>query len=69
MNDAPRHGEASATAAAGNSLWQLVGHMPCLGTRGFGGPVAPVGYMYRGRVEMRRWISEGATRRASPRPG
>ncbi|MDQ6882595.1 MAG: chromate efflux transporter, partial [Pseudomonadota bacterium] len=29
-----------------------------LGTIGFGGPVALVGYMYRDLVEQRRWISE-----------
>src|SRR6476619_3631688 len=30
-----------------------------LGTWGFGGPVALVGYMYRDLVERRRWITEG----------
>src|SRR5438045_8457215 len=29
-----------------------------LGTWGFGGPVALVGYMYRDLVERRKWISE-----------
>ena len=29
-----------------------------LGTFGFGGPVALVGYMYRDLVETRKWISE-----------
>src|SRR4051812_8667497 len=29
-----------------------------LGTIGFGGPVALVGYMYRDLVENRKWISE-----------
>jgi chromate transporter len=29
-----------------------------LGTTGFGGPVALVGYMYRDLVEKRKWISE-----------
>ena len=32
--------------------------MLALGTWGFGGPVALVGYMYRDLVEKRRWISE-----------
>jgi chromate transporter len=41
------------------SLWQLVRYMLALGTWGFGGPVALVGYMYRDLVEKRRWISEG----------
>jgi len=36
-------------------------HLPYsarLGTIGFGGPVALVGYMHRDLVERRRWISE-----------
>jgi chromate transporter len=40
------------------SLWQLVGYMLGLGTWGFGGPVALLGYMYRDLVERRKWISE-----------
>ena len=40
------------------SLWQLVKYMLYLGTLGFGGPVALVGYMHRDLVERRRWISE-----------
>lgn len=40
------------------SLWQLIGYMLRLGTIGFGGPVALVGYMYRDLVEQRRWISD-----------
>src|SRR5438067_4803261 len=39
--------------------WQLVRYMLGLGTWGFGGPVALVGYMYRDLVERRGWISEG----------
>lgn len=41
------------------TLWQLVRYMLGLGTWGFGGPVALVGYMYRDLVEKRHWISEG----------
>jgi chromate transporter len=41
------------------TLWQLVGYMLGLGTWGFGGPVALVGYMYRDLVEKRRWMTEG----------
>ena len=41
------------------SLWQLVRYMLGLGTWGFGGPVALIGYMYRDLVEKRGWISEG----------
>ena len=43
----------------GYSLWQLVKYMTKLGTVGFGGPVALVGYMHRDLVESRKWISEG----------
>jgi len=52
--------EASASThpSATCSLWQLVRYMLGLGTWGFGGPVALVGYMYRDLVEQRRWISE-----------
>ncbi len=42
----------------GYTLWQLVRYMLGLGTWGFGGPVALVGYMYRDLVERRHWISE-----------
>ena len=45
--------------AAPYTLWQLVGYMLGLGTWGFGGPVALVGYMHRDLVEERKWISEG----------
>src|SRR5205085_3303978 len=40
------------------SLWHMVRYMTKLGTIGFGGPVALVGYMHRDLVEERRWISE-----------
>ena len=40
------------------SLRQLVLYALKLGTVGFGGPVALVGYMYRDLVEQRHWISE-----------
>lgn len=40
------------------SLWQLVLYALKLGTLGFGGPVALVGYMHRDLVEDRHWISE-----------
>ena len=40
------------------SLYQLILYALKLGTLGFGGPVALVGYMYRDLVEKRRWISE-----------
>ncbi|MEX0613815.1 MAG: chromate transporter, partial [Pirellulales bacterium] len=40
------------------SLWQLVAYILRLGTLGFGGPVALVGYMHRDLVERRRWITD-----------
>ena len=39
-------------------LWPLTGYFLRLGTVGFGGPVALVGFMHRDLVEQRRWISE-----------
>jgi len=47
-----------APASRNYTLWQLVRYMLALGTWGFGGPVALIGYMYRDLVEKRRWISE-----------
>src|SRR5438045_2447232 len=40
------------------TLWQLVRYFLRLGTLGFGGPVALVGYMQRDLVEHRAWIAE-----------
>ena len=40
------------------TLWQLVRYFLRLGTLGFGGPVALVGYMQRDLVERRQWIAE-----------
>src|SRR5690242_3367895 len=40
------------------SLWQLVSYFLRLGTIGFGGPVALVGYMHRDLVEKRGWITD-----------
>jgi chromate transporter len=49
---------ANITSAPRYTLWQLVLYMLRLGTLGFGGPVALVGYMHRDLVEQRGWISE-----------
>lgn len=60
MNDlnAAAAPDASAPSAPRYTLWQLVRYMLRLGTLGFGGPVALVGYMYRDLVEQRHWISD-----------
>lgn len=42
------------------TLRQLIMYFLKLGTTGFGGPVALVGYMYQDLVEKRKWISEEA---------
>jgi chromate transporter len=47
-----------APAKPAYSLWQLVQYILYLGTFGFGGPIALVGYMHRDLVERRKWISE-----------
>jgi chromate transporter len=39
------------------SLWNLARYFLYLGTFGFGGPVALVGFMHRDLVEQRRWIT------------
>ena len=43
---------------ASYSLLQMILYMLRLGTLGFGGPVALVGYMQRDLVEVRKWISQ-----------
>src|SRR3954468_13042457 len=52
-SDAP-----SAVVPARGTLWQLTSYFFMLGTIGFGGPVALVGYMQRDLVERRRWIDD-----------
>jgi chromate transporter len=51
-----RDGENSVPRKLG--LWPLTGYFLKLGTVGFGGPVALVGFMHRDLVEQRRWITE-----------
>ena len=52
----PATGAATTTTRA--SLGALVRYFLYLGTFGFGGPVALVGFMHRDLVERRRWIDE-----------
>src|SRR5437867_5446410 len=59
--DTPQTAEApvgQAPECVPYSLWQLVRYFFRLGTLGFGGPVALVGYMQRDLVEQRGWITE-----------
>ena len=49
---------ASELREPGYSLRQLALYTLKLGTVGFGGPVALIGYMHRDLVEERKWISE-----------
>src|ERR1700680_152854 len=59
--DTPQTAEAPGEQAPERvpySLWQLVRYFLRLGTLGFGGPVALVGYMQRDLVEQRGWIAE-----------
>lgn len=54
-----REGTAPQTKAPSPyTLWQLMRYFLRLGTLGFGGPVALVGYMHRDLVEQRAWIAE-----------
>src|SRR4051794_14702894 len=46
------------------SLWPITGYFLKLGTIGFGGPAALVGYMHRDLVERRRWLDEETYRLA-----
>ena len=49
---------SESTTAPQYKLAELVQYALKLGTIGFGGPVALVGYMHRDLVEQRRWITE-----------
>lgn len=46
------------TLTVSYSLRQLAGYFLHLGTTGFGGPPALVGYMHRDLVQQRQWISD-----------
>jgi chromate transporter len=51
-------GAQPARREAPGTLWQLTAYFLKLGTIGFGGPVALVGYMQRDLVERRQWIDD-----------
>ena len=50
--------QATPPALPPYTMWQMIRYMLRLGTLGFGGPVALVGYMRRDLVEERKWISD-----------
>ena len=52
------HAATTVEVSARGTLWQLTAYFLKLGTIGFGGPVALVGYMHRDLVERQRWIDE-----------
>src|SRR6266568_838012 len=58
MTEIAANEPSTTPSAAKYSLWQLVRYFLKLGTLGFGGPVALVGYMQRDLVEKRGWIAE-----------
>src|SRR2546426_4878347 len=58
MNEQRHLSSGVSGAAPGYSMWQLILYALRLGTFGFGGPIALVGYMHRDLVEQRKWISE-----------
>jgi chromate transporter len=63
MDNLPEPEDTAIIAAAAlppsYSLWQMVAYALKLGSIGFGGPIALVGYMHRDLVEQKKWISEG----------
>jgi chromate transporter len=51
-------GGGAVPGATKAALWPLTAYFLKLGTIGFGGPVALVGFMHRDLVERRQWITE-----------
>src|SRR2546427_1956812 len=58
MNEQRHLSSGVSGAAPGYSMGQRILYALRLGTFGFGGPIALVGYMHRDLVEQRKWISE-----------
>jgi chromate transporter len=62
MTPAPSRVAEGASGAEACSLAELAAYFGRLGTLGFGGPIALVGFMQRDLVEERRWFTEGEYR-------
>jgi chromate transporter len=58
VKSAQRLHDSENSVEKGVGLWPLTRYFLKLGTVGFGGPVALVGFMHRDLVEQRSWISE-----------
>ncbi len=58
-DEAPEGGPpGNEPAPEGRPFRQFIGYFLGLGTWGFGGPIASVGYMQRDLVERRKWVTE-----------
>ena len=62
--EVPRSDEARSHLGEARTLRGLVRYFFKLGSSGFGGPIALVGYMHRDLVEERGWYSEEQYRQA-----
>jgi chromate transporter len=58
VEEVPMPSSSPLTTTTRASLTELVRYFLYLGTFGFGGPVALIGFMHRDLVERRRWIDE-----------
>lgn len=56
VTDEPAGGQNHGGAGSGGGLGRLVRYFLVLGSTGFGGPIATVGYMQRDLVERRGWL-------------